>query len=197
MYKHLSINQNRTTRVAFDATLVKCPECHSRNLSLDEKQGERFCEDCGFMVETSMLDYGAEWRSFGSEAGVDKNNSRVGSPTNYLIHDKGLSTEIDWANRDYAGKVIKNEMGKFHRMRRWQKRARGSRTKDRNLTQALTLIQAKSVHLDIPESLKSESAMLYRRALEKDLIRGRPINTVVAAIMFIINRKYYLRTSRH
>ena len=39
-----------------DTSVVKCPECSSRNLEYDEKRGERHCDDCGVVVEQGIVD---------------------------------------------------------------------------------------------------------------------------------------------
>ncbi len=140
--------------MTFDASLVKCPACNSRNLLLDDKQGERFCEDCGVLVENTMLDYGAEWTNYESGVVGGNDKSRVGLRTNIMYHDKGLSTDIDWTNRDYSGRPIKNKMGQVYRMRMWQKRARAPSARDKNLTYALKIIQSKGSKLDVPQSNK-------------------------------------------
>ena len=32
--------------------------------------------------------------------------ARTGAPMTVMLHDKGLSTDIDWQNKDYSGKTI-------------------------------------------------------------------------------------------
>jgi len=174
--------------VTIDATVVKCPECNSRNLASDQKQGERYCQDCGVLVEDSMLDYGAEWVHKPGVSGADE-QSRVGLPVNYMMHDKGLSTEIGWTNRDYAGVQIRGNTSQMYRMRQWQRRVRAVTGREKNLQNAIKMISKHGTKLGIPKTDQEECAALYRRGLEMDLLRGRPIKLVVGAIMFIINRK--------
>ena len=68
----------------------KCPECTSKNLVHDNDTGETICGDCGLVVYEQMMDKGPEWRAFTQEEKTSR--SRVGMPTSYSIHDKGLST---------------------------------------------------------------------------------------------------------
>ena len=77
---------------------TKCTDCGSRNLSVDDVRGERVCDDCGLVIEETIADLGAEWRVYadGNDSGI-----RGGEKLTNLLHDKGLSTTIDWQNRDY------------------------------------------------------------------------------------------------
>jgi Transcription initiation factor TFIIIB, Brf1 subunit/Transcription initiation factor TFIIB len=83
---------------------VKCDECGSRNLAKDESRGEVVCQDCGLVLEDKVIDQGAEWRVFSPEQGDQR--ARTGAPMTVMLHDKGLSTDIDWQNKDYSGKSI-------------------------------------------------------------------------------------------
>ena len=85
---------------------VKCDECGSRNLNRDETRGEVVCDDCGLVLEDKVIDQGAEWRVFSPEQGDQR--ARTGAPMTVMLHDKGLSTDIDWQNKDYSGKELLN-----------------------------------------------------------------------------------------
>ena len=82
----------------------KCPECGSRQLIRDYEKGELVCEHCGLVLDDQFIDQGPEWRAFDVEQGEKR--ARTGAPMTYTIHDKGLSTEISWKNKDSYGKSI-------------------------------------------------------------------------------------------
>lgn len=86
---------------------VQCPECGSRNLVQDYERAELVCSDCGLVVDAEFVDEGPEWRAFDHDQRMKR--SRVGAPMTYTIHDKGLSTMIDWRNRDSYGKSISSK----------------------------------------------------------------------------------------
>ena len=44
--------------------IIKCPECGSRSLTVNDIRGERVCDDCGLVVEENIIDPQKEWRSF-------------------------------------------------------------------------------------------------------------------------------------
>ena len=80
--------------------IVKCSDCGSRALTRDETRGEVVCDDCGLVLEDNVIDQGAEWRVFSPEQGDQR--ARTGAPMTVMLHDKGLSTDIDWQNKDYS-----------------------------------------------------------------------------------------------
>ncbi len=162
--------------------IVKCTECGSRNLEKDVTRGELNCIDCGLVLEENLVDPGAEWRSFEDGPG-DK--SRTGAPMNIMMHDKGLSTDIDWQNRDWSGKSLKSN-SQMYRMRKWQKRARVNSSRERNLANALAELDKMAMQLDsLPRTVREEAANVYKKTLEAGLIRGRSIQGATAASLYI------------
>lgn len=175
--------------MSVDTSVVKCDECMSRNLIYDVSRGERHCGDCGVVLEESIIDQSAEWRAFGAD-GPETDRSRVGAPSTNLIHDKGLSTNIDWQNRDFSGKTISSKnRAQMYRMRKWQQRSRVKGSKERNLQEALTKIQQVCSKLRLPKTVAERAADIYKRALDADLIRGRSIEITAGACVFIANQE--------
>ena len=170
---------------------VKCPDCFSRRIDEDSVRGERSCVDCGLVIAENMIDPGQDWSPF---AGKEE-TIRGGPPATVMVHDKGLSTEIHWANKDYAGRSIAGKnRSQFYRMRKWQRRARVSGSFDRNMEAALVEIGRLASKMGMGKLVKEETAVIYRLALEKDMVKGRSIDTIVAASMYLANQK--LRTAR-
>ena len=175
-----------------DESVIKCPECSSRNLTKDWGRGEVSCEDCGLVVSENVVDPGAEWTSRNNSHGPEE---RTGPPSSVLFHDKGLSTDIEWGNKDYAGKQITAmNRSQLYRMRKWQRRARVSSSFERNMASALSEITRLSAQMGLSKPVQEEAAIIYRRALENDLIRGRSIEALVAASLYLANQK--LRSAR-
>ena len=108
-----------------------------------------------------------------------------------MIHDKGLSTMIDWKNRDiYGNKIPAKLRGQIHRLRKWQSRIRVSSSTERNLTFALTELERMSSHLDLKKNLREAAAKIYREAVEKNLIQGRSIEGVSSASLYAACRMF-------
>jgi len=165
-----------------------CPECGSPRIIRDYKRGELVCQDCGYVIEERYIDAGPEWRAFDSEQ--KEKRSRVGAPITYTIHDKGLSTIIDWNNKDYYGKAISiRTRAQLFRLRKWQRRIRISNATERNLAFALSELDRMASALGLPKSVRETAAVIYRKAIEKNLIRGRSIEGVVAAALYAACRQ--------
>ena len=174
-------------RRATGETPERCPEC-SGSLVSDTEHGETRCVDCGLVVEESEIDRGPEWRAF--DAGEREENSRVGAPTTKMRHDKGLSTNIGWQDKDgYGNTLSSSQREKVSRLRTWNKRFQTRDPKDRNLRQALGEIDRMASALGLPQTVRETASVVYRRALDADLLPGRSIEGVATAAVYAAARK--------
>jgi transcription initiation factor TFIIB len=161
----------------------KCPECGSANLVHDYDTGETVCGDCGLVLHDQMMDKGPEWRAFTQEE--KESRSRVGIPTSFSVHDKGLSTAIGRVDRDAFGRKLPLQTRlQMWRLRKWQIRSRVHSSVDRNLAQAMAELDRLSDKSYIPPSVKEKAAVIYRKALDKGLVRGRSIAAIAAASLY-------------
>lgn len=164
-----------------------CPECGGR-LASDTEHGETVCTDCGLVVETDEIDRGPEWRAFDSAERDQK--SRVGAPTTNMMHDKGLSTNIGWQNKDAYGNALSSrQRQKMQRLRTWNERFRTRDSKERNLKQALGEIDRMASALGLPDSVRETASVIYRRALDEDLLPGRSIEGVSTSALYAAARQ--------
>ncbi|MFP9061646.1 transcription initiation factor IIB [Natrialbaceae archaeon A-chndr2] len=160
-----------------------CPECDSSRLIQSQDGGEILCEDCGLILEESRIDRGPEWRAFTSSEHSQK--SRVGAPISHSIHDKGLTTTIGWKNQDATGRSLSpKKKSQMYRLRKWQDRIRTKDSSERNLQLALSEISRMSSAMGIPDSVKEIASILYRRALDEDLLLGRSIEGVATVALY-------------
>lgn len=167
---------------------TKCPECESEKLINDHERGEIVCGACGLVIDDNLVDMGPEWRAFDHEQ-RDK-RTRVGAPITYTIHDKGLSTMIDWRNKDIYGRDIPaRNRAQWYRLRKWQRKIRISGATERNLAFALSELDRDSSRLGLPRSVREAASVVYRNAVENKLIRGRSIEGVVAASLYAACRR--------
>jgi len=165
-----------------------CPECKKGVLRHNADRGEVVCQNCGLVVEENVLQGGPEWRAFDAEQRASR--TRTGAPLKYMNPNRGLVTEIDQYNRDTSGgKIAPSQQAQWYRMRKWHKRASISNSIERNLAIALTELNRVASHLGLNESIRESSALLYRKCVEKGLIRGRQIETVVSAVIYAVCRQ--------
>ncbi|MFP8957268.1 transcription initiation factor IIB [Natrialbaceae archaeon A-CW3] len=164
-----------------------CPECGGRLIS-DSEHAETVCSECGLVVEEDEIDRGPEWRAFDS-AEKDK-KSRVGAPTTKMMHDQGLSTNIGWQDKDAYGRALSSrQRQKMQRLRTWNERFRTRDSKERNLKQALGEIDRMASALGLPENVRETASVIYRRALNEDLLPGRSIEGVATASLYAAARQ--------
>ena len=164
-----------------------CPEC-SGPLVSDQEHGETVCEHCGLVVAENDIDRGPEWRAF--NPGEKDEKSRVGAPTTNMMHDKGLSTNIDWRNKDgYGNSLSAKQREKMQRLRTWNERFRTRDSRERNLKQALGEIDRMASALGLPENVRETASVIYRRALQDDLLPGRSIEGVSTSALYAAARQ--------
>lgn len=162
--------------------------CPPDKIIFDEERGEYICAETGEVLEERAIDQGPEWRAFTAEE--KEKRSRVGGPLNQTVHDRGLSTIIDWRDKDAMGRTISPKKRlEVIRWRKWQIRARIQSSIDRNLAQAMNELERIANQLNLPKNVREEAATIYRKAVEKGLVRGRSIESVVAAAIYAACRR--------
>jgi len=164
--------------------IKKCPECSGINLFWNRDKGEIICKDCGLVIEDKMVDYGQEWREFDSE-GAEKRR-RTGAPMTYTQYDQGLGTEV--GQQSDLLRLGGKDRNKFFRLRKWQYRI--STAIERNLKLALGELKRVSSYLKLPKSVEEESARIYTLAVQRGLVRGRSMESVVAGALYAACRRH-------
>ena len=161
---------------------VRCPECGSTDLILDSDMGEYVCSRCGLVLEEDIPSQEAEWRAFTPQERDSR--ARAGTPTDYSHYDKGLSTVIR-VEKDAAGRPLSPKVKQqMWRLRRWQTRSKVHASQSRNLMLAMSELQRLSDILHMPSSVHDMAAIIYRKALNEGLVRGRSIGGMVAGSLY-------------
>jgi len=163
-----------------------CPECGSTNFMEDQTRGERVCAKCGLVIKEDIIDTGQEWRAFDSEQ--MSRRARGGAPLTFTKHDKGLTTEIGKGLGELY-KVPAKKRAQYYRLTKWHKRL--IKSKDRNLSFALSELQRIVSFLNLSRPIHERVARYYEQAVNKGLVRGRSIESVVAAITYAVARQFH------
>ena len=163
--------------------IKRCPECNSINIVYDEQKGELVCQDCGLVIEEKMVDFGQEWHQF--EEGEKK--GRGGAPLSMQKFDKGLTTNIGEISDIYKLAGSK-QTRKFLRLKKWQERV--STSIERNLRLAMSELRRVASFLDLPNVVKEEASRVYNFVLQRGLVRGRSMESVIAACIYAACRSY-------
>jgi transcription initiation factor TFIIB len=174
--------------VPLSPTSRKCPECGSHRIMKDYESAEIVCMGCGYVVVAELTNQGPEWRAFDDEQRAKR--ARAGAPATFTIHDKGLSTMIDWHDRDVYGKrIASGQKAQIYRLRKWQRRIRVSDATERNLAFALSEISKIAKNLNLPKNIIETASVIYRKAVKQRLVRGRTIQGVTAAAIYVACRQ--------
>ncbi|MDA1197411.1 MAG: transcription initiation factor IIB [Nanoarchaeota archaeon] len=164
--------------------IKKCPECAATNLTFNKNRGEIICNECGFVLEDKMVDFSQEWREFDSDTGESRR--RTGAPMTYTQFDQGLGTEV--GQKGDLFKLGGKDRNKFFRLRKWQYRI--STAIERNLKLALAELKRVSSYLKLPRSVEEEAARVYTLAVQRGLVRGRTMESVVAGALYAACRRH-------
>ena len=162
---------------------LKCPACTNTKIVTDHDTGELYCANCGIVITEKVTDTNAEWRSFSKDGGADP--TRTGAPTSLTMHDRGLSTIIGAVNKDASGKPLSTSMkSTIERLRTWDSRSKVNASSDKNLRQALSELATLKDKLSLSDSVIEKAAYIYRKALEKGLVKGRSISALIASALY-------------
>ena len=169
--------------------LITCSTCNIKENKMvtDTISGELVCSNCGTVVRDSIEEIGKEWTNF-KDGETDK--SRTGLPFSLAVHDMNLSTVIGKTNKDSTGQYIDSGMqARMNRLRIWDARTMYRDSSSRNFTTAFLLLNRLKDKLSLTPSVVEKTAYTYRKVQEAGLIRGRTINAVLVACLYITCRE--------
>ncbi len=156
--------------------------CGKGQLIADLEAGEIACNACGLVSSERIEERRPEWRTFGSE-GEDR--SRVGSPTSLAYHDMGLATVIGRTNRDSSGQRLDaSTNARIQKLRTWDFRIKKYAHAQKNLILAFSELSKLKDKLGLSDAIIEKTAYVYRKAQEKQLVRGRSTLSILAAAIY-------------
>jgi transcription initiation factor TFIIB len=177
------VDETSREETIVETPVFTCPECGGTEVVRDNEKGEVICTTCGLVLSDHRIDTGPEWRAFTSDERDGR--ARTGAPASYALHDKGLSTMIDWRDRDSKGAAFSaKQRAQIYRLRKWQIRTRVHSSLDRNLAQAMTEIDRLSSQLGLSQGLREHAARMYRKLIAGRLWRSRSIDATAAAAVY-------------
>ena len=101
------------------------------------------------------------------------------------MHDMGLSTVIGPANKDATGKPLSSSMKQtMDRIRTWDSRSQAHSAAAKNLRQALSEMDKLKDKLSLTDAVIEKAAYIYRKAMDRKLVKGRSIQGLVAACVY-------------
>jgi len=169
--------------------LITCSTCNieENKMVTDTVSGELVCSNCGTVIRDSIEEIGKEWTNF-KDGETDK--SRTGMPFSLAVHDMNLSTVIGKTNKDSTGHLIDSGMqARMNRLRIWDSRTMYRESSSRSFTTAFLLLNRLKDKLGLTPTVVEKTAYTYRKVQESGLIRGRTINAVLVACLYITCRE--------
>ncbi|MFA5020348.1 MAG: TFIIB-type zinc ribbon-containing protein [Candidatus Pacearchaeota archaeon] len=163
--------------------IKRCPECNSINLTYDDEKGELICNDCGLLIEEKMVDTGID---LSGKFDKSEKKGRGGAPMSMQKFDKGLTTNVGEISDIY--KLDTKQTRKFLRLKKWQERV--STSIERNLRLAMAELRRVSAFLNLPNVVGDEAARIYNYVLQRGFVRGRSMESVIAACIYAACRSY-------
>ena len=156
--------------------------CNQSAMITDFETGEIVCSHCGFVISERVEDSGPEWRSFSDDK---TNRGRTGSGASLAKHDQGLSTIINSTNKDASGKPLSSTMRKtLKQLRILDRRSQTYASIDKNFIQAFSELNRLKEKLVLSNTIMEKAVYIYRKAVERELVRGRTISGMIAAALY-------------
>jgi len=172
---------SRTSLRTVSADLDRCARCGKAEKVTDTETGEIVCGLCGFVISEKIEDFGPEYRNFSDS----EDRRRTGTGISLSKYDMGLATIISPENKDATGKALSPSMKyALNRLRIWDNRSQAYKSSDRNFRLAFTELDKLKDKLGLPDAVIEKTAYIYRKAIAKNISRGRTISALLGASLY-------------
>ena len=160
---------------------ISCNYCNASKFVTDDVIGETICSNCGFVISENAEDRGIERKLISGSF----DTTRTGPGLTLKRHDRGLNTIIGIQNKDSVGKPLSvKSANTFSRLRKWDSRSQTKNSADRNLRVALQEFDKIQSKLGLSDPVIERASFFYRKAIERNLIRGRTVKSIAAACLY-------------
>src|ERR671922_306336 len=165
--------------------VTACSTCNKDNTAItDPEFGEIVCGNCGTVISEKLEDTSHQERRASTLEEADR-RARTGTPFSLALHDMGLSTIIGRENKDARGQTI-DAVTRYRteRLRMWDARTRLQNSVDKNLMRAFGQLDRLKEKLGLSDTIVEKAAYIYRKIQERGLIKGRTIDSMLAASVY-------------
>jgi transcription initiation factor TFIIB len=159
---------------------------------IDPQRGEAICTSCGIVQRESLLSTEPEWRAYSHEE--RQTRARTG-PVQRNVTPHGLATAFSGiTSHDGMGNLLSSQKQKEIR-RLAQTSMKAEENGIRNMKTAFRELRRICSAIGLPDAVLEVAALFYRAAIKRDLVRGRSIDNLVAACVYLACRQRRLSTS--
>lgn len=159
---------------------VICPDCKQDPPDLIEDNADLICANCGMVLADRMISNESEWRTFNSDDARGDDPNRVGEADNELLTSGNIGTTI--AGGPNASKEAR-------RIKRAQAMQQNSKV-DKALTTAYMQVDNWGDQYNLTKVVKDTAKTYYKRTYEANTFRGKNIEAVLAACIFVACRRH-------
>jgi transcription initiation factor TFIIIB Brf1 subunit/transcription initiation factor TFIIB len=152
---------------------VCCEKCKSVDIVVFD--GEHVCRSCN-IIQSRVIDDGAEWRFYGAEDNRSEDPTRCGMPTNHLLPKSSLGSMIGYQYRGKDNRDIRS----IRRFLLWNSMPHWERT----LYQNFELLNGAGISQGISAKIIEDSKILFKEASQMKISRGDNKDGLVAACMY-------------
>ncbi|KAH7554487.1 hypothetical protein ACOSP7_028120 [Xanthoceras sorbifolium] len=147
----------------------------STEIVVDNRSGDTICTDCGLVLEAWIIQETMEWRTFTDDSNNDRDPNRVGQAENPLLTCANLITHISNPKPSDASKGVL-PLRRLH-------------DPDAVFIRGFDMIAAMADRLGIVQTIQHRAGEIYKRVEDHKTCRGRKVDAVSAACLFIACRE--------
>lgn len=149
--------------------------CGNFSLNTDAGSGEKFCGNCGIVISQ-----GEDVNQFGTKMFDDGDDKRHHAP---LSGPRKYSPGTEIGFKDVHGRGVDKEVNISGI--KMQQRSTRNDVKFRNLRNAMPMVDRIFDKLGVKdESVRDQTAILYKKVMKAGLVRGRQIDVVTASCAY-------------
>jgi transcription initiation factor TFIIB len=166
-----------------EKTQQTCPECKSNNIIVD--RGEIVCRDCGTVITMKVFSTQPEWRAFSHDEMVRK--MRVGPATDTSLSIPPNITSVISMNGSKKHTLTVTEKMRMLKLRKLHKTVINEGRR-KSLLAGMREAERLTSVLGLSHNVYDETMILFKKAVESDLLKGHSVEGMVAASLYAVCR---------
>jgi len=152
--------------------IVKCPECNSRELSVDSNSGETYCGECGLVLAENIF----EETSAGRERGADPESDRT-----HNVNRVGFTLGSVVGTTNHDGSKDRTQVGRT--LRRLNQRV-SLKSHEKNRSKGFALVTMLATEFVSSPSFREQAVWNYKRVHDNNVLKGMSLETRAAAVVY-------------
>ena len=152
---------------------ANCEHCNSDRII--SKDGQYVCMECN-VIQSRVIDTGAEWRFYGVEDSRGDDPTRCGMPTNTLLPESSKGSMIGY----YKFSKDNRDISRIRRYLIWNLMPHWERT----LYQIFEKINMTGSNHGIPDKVIQDAKVMFKEASEMKISRGENKEGLIASCLY-------------